>query len=235
MKFYFCVNTFATVQMQPARPRTTRQIATERETDKEKRGGTHRESESFADSAATFAIYRVHDHDIIHWHIGQPHMQPVPIRLLILPIYGIIVQLQWLKGLAKRCLKKLSFAFNSTGNHCKRPSAQLPQPLHVTVLACCIAAKVQDTTPSKKTIAKYSRHLFIEQRRRRHGGARHDQNRASVPEPNRLLSGEKGSKKELDRGFSLTEPSRDDLSDSSSIRNCLTSCFNFACVLSRSL
>ena len=87
--------------------------------------------------------------------MGQPYMQPVRIRLLILPIYGIIVQLQWIKGLAKRCLKKLLFSFNGTGNHFKRPSAQLPRPSHVTALACFIGAKVQDTT-SKKMAAKYS-------------------------------------------------------------------------------
>lgn len=67
------------------------------------------------------------------------------------------------------------------------------------------------------------------------GDRGNDQNRTSVPEPKKLLSEEKGSKKVLDCGFSLTEPSRDDLTESSSLRNCFTSCFNFACVWSRSV
>lgn len=161
--------------------------------------------------------------------------------------YCIIVQLQ---GQKKKRLAKESRKNSLTAQATisKRPSAQLSQPFacdSLSLLLCyhhtaVSALKVQDmitinldSKDPSYPISGQPRSSSSKAERRR--SRRNDQSRPSVPGPKKLLSEEKGSKKLLDWEFSLTEPSRDDLTDSSSPRSCLTSCFNFACLLSRSV
>ncbi len=159
---------------------------------------------------------------------------------IIIIVYAIIVhgvtrpkKKAWHRGLE-------DFEKYGTGNHFKRPNAQLPRPSHVTAFSllpphCGIGAKVQDITAITLTAAESPTHP-LRPSNNSQGEARTPQSRASLPDPKKLLSDEKGSKKLLvDCGFSLTEPSRDDLTDSNSLRSCFTSCFNFPCRLSRSV